>query len=79
MKAFLCGALISIAVSLQAADIKYPVAEIPDALKKNVGAVVRHDDRSITIANQRSLVFYGHCATTILSGAGNEHASIVVG
>ena len=79
MKALFSTALISLAVCLHAADIKYPVSEIPEALKKNVGAVVRHSDVTVTIANQRSLAVTTHSAVTILSAAGNDHAMIVVG
>lgn len=78
MKTFLCSALIFLALSLEAADIKYPVSAIPDALKKNVSAVVREDERIISIPNQRSLVFNIHCATTILSAAGKDHAGVYV-
>lgn len=79
MRALLYAASILFTVSAGAADIKYPASEIPEALKRNVGAVVREHDRTITIANQKSLVFTDHCVTTILSAAGKDHASIGVG
>ncbi|MGC3948211.1 MAG: DUF3857 domain-containing transglutaminase family protein [Chryseolinea sp.] len=79
MRLFICGALIFISAALNAADIKYPASEIPDALKKNMSAVVREDEVSVSIPNQRSLVLYAHAAVTILSAAGNDHASIAVG
>lgn len=79
MKAFLNAFLIAFTWSAAAADIKYPASAIPEELKKNVSAVVREHEQIVKIANQRSLVFIVRSATTILSAAGQDHATVAVG
>lgn len=65
---------ITIGANVFGADIKYPVSAIPEALKKDVNAVVREDDVTFKIITQRSAIETGHWAVTILNSGGNDLA-----
>jgi transglutaminase-like putative cysteine protease len=54
---------------------KYPVNQIPEALRKNVKAVVREDEVIFKILSQKSATVHIHYAVTILTTNGADFAS----
>jgi hypothetical protein len=71
--------LIACSVCGFAGDVKYPVTDIADALKKDVNAVVREDRsvyRIISKSKARLSVYY---AITILNDKARSHAHLIVG
>jgi hypothetical protein len=68
---FLCG------VRAAATDIKYPVSEIPEELKKDVHAVVREDKMIFKIISKNAATLYTYYAVTIFNENGKHFASEV--
>ncbi len=61
-----------------AADPKYPVSSIPEALRKDVNVVIRESDVKFTIHARDRSFFYKRVVVTILNAKGNDYASHVV-
>lgn len=66
--------LMVIDVFSYAKDVKYPVKDIPEALRENTHAVVREDDRLFTILSKNRAVFNVRLAVTIFDSKGNHYA-----
>ena len=62
-----------------AGDLKYPVSEIPEELKKGVNAVIREDKMVYKILSQSKASVYAYYAVTIFNGAGKDYAKLQVG
>lgn len=58
-----------------AGDVRYPVSEIPEVLKKDVNAVIREDKMVYKILSQSKATVYAYYAVTILNGNGKEYAT----
>lgn len=71
---FFLIALLGISSFATGADIKYPVSDIPESLKKDMNAVVREDRLTFRIVNQHNAIQSAHLVTTILNAGGNHHA-----
>ena len=62
-----------------APDLKYPVSEIPAALKENAHAVLRVQDERVAIKNTSRLVHTVHRVVTVLDNAGADFGRHAVG
>lgn len=60
-------------------DPKYPVSQIPEALKKDVNAVFRVDESVFTILAKNKATHYVHKVVTIFNENGQDHAIEVIG
>ncbi len=58
--------------------LKYPVADIPDSLKKDADVVVRQEVKVFTISAENRATLSVHYAVTILNERGNAFAKEVV-
>jgi hypothetical protein len=67
------------ALSVWAADNKYPVKDIPDTLRKGVDVVLREDHMTYTIHSRDRATWYVHQVVTILNESGKRYASEVIG
>jgi hypothetical protein len=63
----------------KAADPKYPVAAIPEELKKDVNVVIREDHMTFKIHSQSKATLTVVLVATIMNANGEDHASISVG
>ena len=73
MKAFLpLLALLPLAGLLAAPAPKYPVADIPTALREGAHAVIRADDEVVTVKSVSRLVHTVHRVVTVLDNAGDN-------
>lgn len=59
-------------------DPRYPVTEIPDALKKEVNVIVRENQRTFTILAKDKATYHVHKVITILNEQGKSFATEVV-
>lgn len=75
---FLLLILIS-SLSVSAGDPKFPVASIPEALKKNVDYVFRHDDMTFTIVSKNKASYRVYQVITIFNDKGKDRAVQVLG
>ncbi len=64
-------------VALGGGDPKFPVSEIPEALLKDVNAVVRENKIIFKILSQSKASVYSYYAITILDANGKKHATDV--
>jgi hypothetical protein len=62
-----------------AADIKYPVTEIPEELKKGAHVVIRDHQETFTIIAQNQAKWHVLKVVTILNEHGSEHAAEIIG
>ena len=76
MKTILMMLLVLFVVAARAANLKYPVSEIKEELKKDVDAVVREDISSYAILAQNHAILHGYYAITILNPRGDKHAKM---
>jgi Domain of Unknown Function with PDB structure (DUF3857)/Transglutaminase-like superfamily len=60
-------------------DTKYPVASIPEELKRNADVVFRKDEARFTILSKSSANYYVHQVVTILNANGKDYAREVIG
>ncbi len=74
----LASALLASIIST-AADLKYPVSDIPAELKENVDVVIREDHARFHILAKNRATYYIHYVVTILNENGNEYAEHGVG
>jgi hypothetical protein len=70
--------LLIYSVSLNAADIKYPVSTIKEELKKDVNAVIREDKMIYQIVAINQAKVYTRYAVTIFNSKGNDFAEKVL-
>jgi hypothetical protein len=68
--------LFGTAIPSIAADIKYPITEIPEELKKDVNAVVREDKMVYKIISKNSATLYSYYAVTIFNANAKRHARV---
>jgi hypothetical protein len=61
------------------AELKYPVREIPIALKENVDVVIREDQMIFRIISKNKSNYLVHFVVTILNEKGNHYAKKSVG
>ncbi|MEI9919360.1 MAG: DUF3857 domain-containing transglutaminase family protein [Bacteroidota bacterium] len=59
-------------------EIKYPVSQIPEALKAKAKAVVREDETIFRINSRKSATVHIHYAVTILNDNGRDYAERTV-
>ncbi len=78
-KLFVLLVVLSCSFIGYAADLKYPVSEIPSELKENVDAVVREDQIIFKILAKDKATFYAHLVVTIFNEKANYYASETVG
>jgi transglutaminase-like putative cysteine protease len=71
-------ALFALNSALFLGDPKYPVKEIPEALLKNVDAVVRENTASFQITARDKATYHVHKVITILNDQGKSYATEVV-
>lgn len=75
MKKILSFVFLAIASIALGGDLKYPVSEIPEALKKDVNAVVREDKMVYKILAQNRASVSAYYAVTIFNERGKDYAS----
>lgn len=78
LSVFLFG-LLAITSSFAGADPQFPVSAIPEALTKNVNAVIRQNNRVFKIMARDRATYSVHVAVTILNEQGKSFATEVVG
>ena len=71
--------LIVLPTISRAADLKYPVSEIPAELKVDADVVIREDEMRFKILAKNRATRYVHYVVTILNENGNDYATQVVG
>lgn len=71
--------LIALHLVSYASDPKFPVSDIPEALKKNADVVFRQDEMTFTIQSKSKAMLHVHEVVTIFNDKGREHATKVVG
>jgi len=71
--------LLAFTTLVLGAEIKYPVSEIPAALKENVDVVIREDQMVFKIINKSKSNYIVHLVVTILNEKGNHYAKKSVG
>jgi hypothetical protein len=74
MKTTLILFLIIIYNCAFSAEVKYPVSEIPEALKKDVNAVIREDKMVYKIFSQSRASIYAYYAVTIFNERAKDYA-----
>ncbi len=79
MRTLLLIILIGLSVTAIAGDPKYPVSDIPDALKKNADVVFRKNEMTFTIQSKSKASFHVYEVVTIFNDKGREYATKVVG
>ncbi len=79
MKNFLLIVFSTLALTTQAGDLKYPVSEIAEELKKDANAVVREDRTICRILAKDRATIYSLFAVTILNAKGDAWAAKVFG
>jgi hypothetical protein len=80
MRIFLIGILLHIITQLHgASDPMYPVSQIPDELKKDMYAVIRHKEVRLDIQSISSSSYYIKQVITILNPKAKDYAMIGVG
>lgn len=62
-----------------AADPKFPIAAIPEELKKNVDVVIREDQMTFTISSRSRASLRVYEAVTIFNDKGKRYATKVIG
>jgi len=75
-KLFLIFGLLTSVSNGFAADIKYPVSEIPDNLKQGMYAVIREREVRFDIQSKNSTIYYKREVITILNGRAKQYAQI---
>ncbi len=70
--------LVLISTTAWGVDLKYPVSEIPEELKKDVDAVVREDKMVFKIISQNKASLYSYLAVTILNPNAKHFASDIL-
>jgi hypothetical protein len=79
MKRFIYTCVIWLcAIQVNARDIKYPVAAIPDAIKQNVNIVIREDETIFKINSRKSSTLHIHMVVTIFNSNGKDYATTVI-
>jgi hypothetical protein len=61
------------------ADLKFPISDIPEELKKNVNVVIREDKTVYTINSRSTATMYSYVAVTIFNNKGKHFAERAVG
>jgi transglutaminase-like putative cysteine protease len=79
MKNLISISLLLLSCSCFAADIKYPVSEIPEELKKGMYAVVREKEFIFEINSVSSSKYRYRMAITLLNSNAKSYADLVVG
>lgn len=79
MRTLLLIILIGLSVAAIAGDPKYPVSDIPEALKKNADVVFRKNEMTFTIQSKSKASFHVYEVVTIFNDKGREYATKVVG
>lgn len=67
-----------VVTSASPVDLKYPVSEIPEALRQDVNVVVRKDEKTFHIMAENRATFSVHYVVTIMNERGNDFAKEVV-
>lgn len=75
---FILAFACSVLASASPVDLKYPVSDIPDALKQDVNAVVRKDEKIFHIMAENRAELSVHYVVTIMNERGNDFAKEVV-
>ena len=70
--------ILALITTLGFEEKKYPVAEIPEELKKNVNVVFRIDEATFAIEAKNNGTYHVHQVITILNKSGDDEAEIVV-
>lgn len=65
--------------SVLAGDLKYPVSEIPEDLKKDVNVVIREDQMVFKILAKNKSSYFVRFVVTILNEKGNRYANKSIG
>jgi transglutaminase-like putative cysteine protease len=76
MKNILVLLLLSQALGCFAAEIKYPVSEIPEEMKQGMYAVIRDRQVRYDIQSKSSTLYYRREVITILNGKAKQYAQI---
>ncbi|MFN0187235.1 MAG: DUF3857 domain-containing protein, partial [Bacteroidia bacterium] len=74
MKRFLTPIFIIISNCAFSAEVKYPVSEIPEELKKDVNAVIREDKMVYKIFSQSKASIYAYYSVTIFNERAKDYA-----
>lgn len=78
MRTLLLIILIGLSVAAIAGDPKYPVSDIPEALKKNADVVVRDYQKTFSILSTKKAGVECHEVYTILNNNGKDYATKVL-
>lgn len=79
MRSIVLCCLLLAEVFAWAGDIKYPVASIPENLKKNANAVKRFEEVRFELNKLDDVIYKRKVALTILNEAGSRYAVMVAG
>ena len=81
MKTILIALILGFAglAKAEPGEPKYPVSDIPEALKNNVNVVFREDKMVFTIHSESKASFYVHQVVTIFNEKGKKYAVEVIG
>lgn len=79
MKKLFILTLITIGIDVAAKDLKYPVSEISENLKKGANLVYRVDEMSFTILSKSRAIQKSHVVITFLNEKAKREATRIVG